>query len=348
MKIKRTILFLLILTKSYSFAQVSKHINEVSKGQIIKIENPSKKNEVYRYILREGSLYRAKLEYIENLQQYNEISKSNGILKSDYIEFNNFSLYVDTFFLKEGKKFIECYMINEEGFIQKPSNGVSGDSKFEKRFFITNLDKALNSSEILITDNFYMEPYHIKYPKRAIERFITNSSLISLITYTCIYFIIIILFLFILEINTLNREVKMGLVSKLEPSELLRNDLSRYWLHRLYDSSPKLGKMMWDWEADKPKLLKGDPEYLKKYNLKDQEQAQYISDLIIKIYKEEDEIYGEWKRASDALLQSTRRLLVESNSSTENLDKIINKYKDPEIEKNLKILIDSLSQVLKK
>ena len=347
MQIKLTILFLLILIKSYSFAQVSKHINEVSKGQIIKIENPSKKNEVYRYILREGILYGTELEYIENSQQYDEISKSNGILKSEYIDFNNFSLYVDTFFMKRGKKFVECYMINDEGFIQKPGNGVTGDSKFEKRIFISNLDKALNSREILITGNFYTEPYHIKYPKRAIERFITNSSLSSLITYTFIYFIIIILFFFILEINTLNREVKMGLVSKLEPSELLRNDLNRYWLHRLYDSSPKLGKMMWEWEADESKLLKGETEYLKKYNLKDQEQAQYISDLIIKIYKEEDEIWGKWERASDALLQSTRSLLKASNLSTKNLDKTINKYKDPEVEKNLKLLINFLSHVLK-
>jgi hypothetical protein len=253
---------------------------------------------------------------------------------------------VDTVFIKGKKKFVQCYIINEDGFYDVA----------EKRFFIFNLDKALSSGEISLTTYFYTEPYSIKHPIRAVEKFIINSSLLTLIKSTFIYSIIIILLVFAHQRITLNREVKMGLVSELDPKRLLSHDLSRYWLYRLYEKNPKLGKMMWNWKADETKLLEGNSEYLKKYNLKDQDQVQYISNLIAKIFKSEDndntnfgQSYKAWHSDSEALLLSTRDLLKQTGESTANIDALITEnHTSPEMEKNLKLLVNFLTQASKK
>jgi hypothetical protein len=349
MQLKRTIIILLLLIQNSSPAQVSNQIDEVSKGKIINIENPSKKSGVYKYVFREGNGYG--VEYLES-EWYNEINKLDGVLKSgtngagEDMVFSNFSLYVDTVFMKGKKKFVQCYIINEDGFYDVT----------EKRFFISNLNKALSSGEIALTTYFYIEPYSIKHPIRAVERFIIDSSLPTLIKTTFIYSLIIIFLVFVSQRITINREVKMGLVSELDPKRLLSDDVSRYWLYRIYENSPKLGKMMWDWKADETKLLKGNLEYLKKYNLKDQEQVQYISDLIAQIFKIEDndtsnfgQSYKAWHSKSEALLLSTRNLLKESGLSTAKMDTLLTKYhSSPEMEKNLKLLINFLTQVSKK
>jgi hypothetical protein len=338
MRLKYTIITLLFWVQSSSFAKVLAQTKEISKGQIINIENPSKKSGVYKYVFREGSSYGVK--YLES-DWYYEIRKSDGLLKSgtnlageDKV-FSNFSLYVDTVFIKGNKKFVECYIINIDGFYD-----VS-----EKRFFISNLNKALSSGEIAPTTIFYSEPYSIKHPIRAVKRFVNESSLPTLIKCTFIYSLIIIFLIFLYQRIALNREVKMGLVSDLDPEELLRSDVNRYWLYRLYDVNPKLGLLFWDWKKDESELLKVNKEYLKKYNITDIQQVSDISNLISKIFKMEDEIWGKWERDMDASLSAMKKALEASNLSTKGIDDLNEKYGDPEIEKNLKILIDYLIKV---
>jgi hypothetical protein len=349
MRLKYTIITLLFWVQSSSFVKVLAQTKEISKGQIINIENPSKKSGVYKYVFREGSSYGVK--YLES-DWYYEIRKSDGLLKSgtnlagEAKVFSNFSLYVDTVFIKGNKKFVECYIINVDGFYD-----VS-----EKRFFISNLNKALSSGEIAPTTIFYSEPYSFKHPIRAVKRFVNESSLPTLIKCTFIYSLIIIFLIFLYQRIALNREVKMGLISELDPKRLLSHNLSKYWLYRLYEKNPKLGKMMWNWKADETKLLEGNSEYLKKYNLKDQDQVQYISNLIARIFKSEDKdntnfgrSYKAWHSDSEALLLSTRNLLKQSGLSTAKMDTLLTKYhSSPETEKNLKLLVIFLTQISKK
>jgi hypothetical protein len=344
MRLKYTIITLLFWVQSSSFAKVLAQTKEISKGQIINIENPSKKSGVYKYVFREGSSYGVK--YLES-DWYYEIRKSDGLLKSgtnlageDKV-FSNFSLYVDTVFIKGNKKFVECYIINIDGFYD-----VS-----EKRFFISNLNKALSSGEIAPTTIFYSEPYSFKHPIRAVKRFVNESSLPTLIKCTFIYSLIIIFLIFLYQRIALNREVKMGLVSDLDPEELLRSDINRYWLYRLYDANPKLGLLFWDWKNDESKLMKGNSEYLKKYNVSDIQQVKEISDLISKVKDKDSTLSKEWDKVDsnmESAIRAAKEDLKASNISTKDLDASLKRFHSSEQEKNLKLLISYLKKITNK
>lgn len=137
---------------------------------------------------------------------------------------------IDTLIVDKGIIYLVVYWIDDRGFLYSPKENFYIPKIYGNRpeqnytFIIKDPENAIKEGEIILTDEFYIEPISIQRPTRAVTLFIQRSSRYMLIIILFIYCLILFIYNKISITRKLNYEIATGSTFNINKKEYYSNN----------------------------------------------------------------------------------------------------------------------------